>query len=349
MAVFVLDARHQPLMPCTEKRARLLVRRGRAVVHRMVPFFIRLTDRRVAASTLPPVVLTVDPGSRLTRLALGRRAPRGAGQGGEAGGGEGGGEGEVHQVLHLSHLEHRGQLVQTHLRQRAGYRRRRRSANLRYRAPRFENRGRPAGWLPPSLRSRIGNVLTWARRFQRLIPLTRIDIERAAFDTALLQHPGLSGVEDQRGELWGWEVRVYLLEKFGRRCAYCKRITGPFELDHVLPRSRGGSDRVSNLALACRACNHAKDDRTAAEFGHPEVEAQAQAPFKDAAAVNATRYALCDALQSVRLPLATWTGGRTPRNRARFRLSHDPSPPALCVGNLACLSCPRGPPVPPPP
>jgi hypothetical protein len=78
-----------------------------------------------------------------------------------------------------------------------------------------------------------------------------------------------------------------------------------FELDHIQPRSRGGSDRVSNLALSCHACNVAKGDHTAAEFGHPEVAALAKQPLRDAAAVNATRFALCDELRKLGLPLTS--------------------------------------------
>ncbi|MEE4462203.1 RRXRR domain-containing protein, partial [Azotobacter chroococcum] len=52
MAVYVLDKTGKPLMPCSEKRARLLLARGRARVHRLVPFVIRLTDRRQADCAL---------------------------------------------------------------------------------------------------------------------------------------------------------------------------------------------------------------------------------------------------------------------------------------------------------
>ncbi len=49
--VFVLDVHQKTLMPCSEKRARQLLERGRAVVHKMAPFTIRLKDRTVDAST----------------------------------------------------------------------------------------------------------------------------------------------------------------------------------------------------------------------------------------------------------------------------------------------------------
>jgi RRXRR protein len=92
--VFVLDKRKRPLMECTPKRARLLLARGRAVVHRVQPFVIRLRDRRVEESVLQQVVLKIDPGSRTTGLALARVEETPAG--------------EVHHATHLAEVEHRG-------------------------------------------------------------------------------------------------------------------------------------------------------------------------------------------------------------------------------------------------
>ena len=74
---------------------------------------------------------------------------------------------------------------------------------------------------------------------------------------------------------------------------------------------------MSNLTLACEPCNTAKGTRTAAEYGHPEVEAQAKQPLKDVAAVNATRWALFERLKALGLPLEVGTGGRTQWNRTR--------------------------------
>jgi 5-methylcytosine-specific restriction endonuclease McrA len=324
MSVFVLDQRKHPLMPCTERRARLLLSRKRAVVHRVWPFTIRLKDRSREASQLQPVVLKLDPGSKITGMALARV--------------ENTHQGEVHHAVHLVDLTHRSAQVHQALRKRAGYRRRRRSANLRHRRPRFQNRRRPAGWLPPSLRSRIGNVLSWAHRFSQWIPVSRLEVERVKFDPALLQNPELTGVAYQRGDLCGWEIRSYLLEKFGRRCAYCGCGETAFEIDHERPKSRGGSDRVGNLVLSCHDCNSAKGDRTAAEFGHPQVEAEAQVPLRDAASVNATRFALVEVLAVLGLPIGTWSGGRTRWNRERFGIEKAHSLDALCVGDLVGVS-----------
>jgi len=319
--VFVLDKHKKPLMPCTPKKARLLLSRGRAVVHLRYPFVIRLKDRQLEESVVQPLVLKIDPGSKTSGMAVARvEATPG---------------GEVHHAVHLAEVRHRGEQVHAAMGTRARARRRRRSAHLRYRPPRFEHRTRPRGWLPPSLRSRIGNVLTWAQRYRRWTPLARLEVERVKFDLHLMQNPEITGIEYQRGELAGWELRAYLLEKFQHRCAYCHKGEGPFEIDHQVPRSRGGSNRASNLVLACHDCNVTKGNQTAAEFGHPQVEAQAKTPLKDATAVNATRYALVRALGVLSLPIGTWSGGRTRWNRERFGLPKTHALDALCVGELA--------------
>ena len=289
--VFVLDQKKQPLMPCTPKRARLLLSRGRAVVHRVAPFVIRLKDRRVEDSILQPLALKIDPGSKTSGIALARVEETE--------------EGEIHHAVFLAEVSHRGEQVQKNKVTQRNARRRRRSANLRHRAPRFENRRVPAGWLAPSLLSRLGNVVTWTARLSQWTPVSRIEVERVHFDTQLLQNPEIAGTQYQQGTLAGWEARAYLLMKYAYQCAYCNKTDTPFEVDHILPRSRGGSNRISNLCLACHTCNQAKGDQTAAEFGHPQVEAQAKRPLKDAAAVNATRFKLVEALRSFGLPIGT--------------------------------------------
>jgi 5-methylcytosine-specific restriction endonuclease McrA len=289
-------------MPCTPKRARQLLARGRAVVHRVKPFTIRLRDRRVEDSVLQEVALKIDPGSQTTGMTLARieTTP----------------EGDVHHALFLSEVQHRGNAVHDAKRKQAAARRRRRSANVRHRAPRFLNRRRAPGWLPPSLHSRVGNVVTWTARYCRWAPVSNIEVEHARFDMQLIQNPEITSLEYQHGDLTGWELRGYLLVKYNYRCAYCDKQNVPFELDHQIPRSRGGSSRASNLVLACHECNVAKGNQTASEFGHPGVAARAKVPLKDAAAVNATRYKLVEALRRFGLPIGTWSGGRTRWNRA---------------------------------
>ncbi|ADE13936.1 HNH endonuclease [Nitrosococcus halophilus Nc 4] len=313
--VFVLDTDKTALMPCRPSRARRLLRDGKAGVYRMQPFTIILKYR--VDSNPQPVEFRVDPGSKTTGLALVGNFPQ---------------QGRV--VLWAANLEHRGQSVRDRLEKRRSLRRGRRGRKTRYRAPRFLNRTRPAGWLPPSLRSRVENVSTWFNRLLDRAPLSECHIETVRFDMQKIQNPEISGVEYQQGELMGYEVREYLLEKWGRKCAYCSNKDVPLEVEHIVPRSRGGSHRVSNLTLVCTPCNQKKNSKTATEFGYSQIQSKANQPLKDAAAVNATRYAVGRAIQSVGLPTSFWSGGRTKKNRISQSYGKDHWIDAACVGEI---------------
>ena len=317
-------------MPCSEKRARLLLERGRARVHRLFPFSIRLIDRHTGNCQLQPVKLKIHPGSKTTGIALVRETRTNDPHMGETGI-------SIH-VLNQFELIHRGQQISAALTARRRMRDNRRR-RLRYRAARFLNRRKPKGWLPPSLRHRVHTTTAWVRRLQRLAPVSAIAQELVRFDTQRMQNPDISGVEYQQGTLAGYEVRQYLLEKWGRQCAYCGTKKKPLQIDHIHPKARGGSDRVSNLALACEPCNQKKGALPVERFlaRKPDklrtVLAQAKKPLRDAAAVNTTRWALFHALAALGLPLTTGSGGRTQWNRSRLGLPKTPALQAVCVGD----------------
>lgn len=310
--VFVLSSDAQPLDSCHPARARQLLTAGRAAVWRRYPFTIILRDRAAAESVTHPHRLKLDPGSKTTGLAL---VAEGTGR-----------------VVWAGELSHRGQAIRDALLSRRAARQSRRHRKTRYRQPRFDNRRRPEGWLAPSLQHRVETILTWVGRLRRLCPITATSIELVRFDTQLMQDAEIAGVAYQQGDLAGYEVREYLLAKWGWRCAYCGATGVPLQVEHVVPRARGGSDRVSNLALACAVCNQAKGTQTAAEFGHPAVQAQARQPLKDAAAVNAARWALYQRLVATGLPVEVGTGGRTKYNRTRLGLDKTHWHDAACVG-----------------
>lgn len=150
--------------------------------------------------------------------------------------------------------------------------------------------------------------------------------------------PYKSQTEYQQGTLFGYELREYLLEKWGRKCAYCDAEHTPLEIEHIHPRSKGGSDRVSNLTLACVPCNQSKGNREVAEFlaKQPErlrrILAQAKSPLRDAAAVNSTRWALFQRLKALGLKVEVGTGGRTKWNRSRQKYPKAHRIDAACVG-----------------
>lgn len=177
------------------------------------------------------------------------------------------------------------------------YRRGRRNRNTRYREPRWENRGIPKGWLAPSIQHKLDTYVRLITKFDNILPLSSITIETSPFDTQKMQNPEISGIEYQQGELQGYEVKEYLLEKWGRKCAYCKTENVPFEVEHIISSARGGTDRVSNLTIACHKCNREKGTMSATEFGHPEVQLLAKKPLKAAAFMNIVRSKLVETIK----------------------------------------------------
>lgn len=316
--VFVLNQDRAPLAPCSPERARKLMDAGRAAMFRLYPFTIIMRNQ-VQTGKMPEYRLKFDPGAETTGLAIIRRDK----------------EGDL--LIWAANLQHKGFGIAESLQQRSGVRRQRRQRKTRYRKPGFTKGieasfGREDGWLPPSLRSRVDNIFHWGQRLCALCPITSISFELVKFDTQLMENPDVAGVEYQQGTLAGYEVREYLLEKWGRKCAYCKKEAERLEIEHIVPRSRGGSDRASNLCIACHACNQKKGALTAAEFGYSEVGSKAKRPLDGAAAVNAVRWHVYGALKQLGLPVETGTGGMTKWNRTRQGYDKEHWIDAACVG-----------------
>lgn len=293
--VFVLDTRCKPLTPCHPARARALLKNGKAAVFRRIPFTIVLKTA-IPDAVVKPLTVKIDPGSKITGLALA----------------EGNG-----RIVFGAELEHRGTAIKARLDSRRTSRRLRRHRKTRYRAARFNNRMRTEGWLPPSLQHRVETTMTWVNRFRQWANIEGIAVERVKFDMQLMQNPEISGVEYQQGTLQGYSVREYLLEKWCRKCAYCATENVPLQVEHVKARANGGSNNVSNLTLACEPCNSKKGTKDIAVFlqNKPDVlkriMAQIKKPLTDAAAVNATRNKLFTELLKTGLPVETGTGAQT--------------------------------------
>lgn len=345
----VLDSKGVPLDPCSEKRARLLMERGRAVVAGRSPFAIRLKDRRAETSEIHDLTLKIDPGSITDGMALVRSdANR-----------------ECDVVVAAVKVLHK-QTVSRALAKRSRQRRRRRG-ELWHRQARFDNRApaacvscgrnavhgrsrcRPCAEagaerspeilrprrLPPSLRARADETMSAAARLRRLYPLRRVAVEVARFDTHLLRNPKVSGSSYQEGLLHESNLREYVLHRDGHKCRYCGATGVALNLDHVIPRSRQGPSTPGNLVASCVPCNQKKGNRSAAELGHPEVQKLVDIPLRDAAYMNATRYEIADRFSAGDLEVTTSHGGVTSMERKGLGLDKDHHVDALCVGGTA--------------
>ena len=315
--VFVLDHNRRPLSPVHPGEARVLLSTGKAAVLRRYPFTLILKENKPDIA-VTPVVIKLDPGSKITGIAL---------------------VGPAGKVLFAAELEHRGQVIKARLEARSAVRRSRRNRKTRYRPARFLNRTKPKGWLAPSLMHRVLTIMAWVKRFQRFCNVVAISVERVKFDMQAMQNPEISGTEYQQGTLQGYTVKEYLLEKWNRTCAYCGAKNMPFEVEHIVPKVSGGSNRISNLALACHDCNERKGKLPIEVFlrNKPEVLkrvlTQAKLPLRDAAAVNTTRNVLLSTLEVLGLPIETGTGAQTKLNRKKQKYPKAHWIDAACVGN----------------
>ena len=316
--VLVLDTNKTPLTPCKPSVAKKLLKANKAAVYRRFPFTIILKKECIPSQQ--KLELKIDPGSTVTGLSLVLD---------EA-------------LIWCGELTHRGSLIKKKLESRRQSRRLRRS-KLRYRKPRFLNRKRPKGWLPPSLMHRVLTTMTIVKRLIKLCPINFIAMELVRFDPQKLQNPEISGIEYQQGELLGYEVREYLLEKWGRKCTYCSQENVPLQIEHIVPKSHNGSNRISNLCLACQKCNQKKGSKSVEQFlaRKPSllktILSQSKKPLRDAAAVNTTRTQIFNSLKETGLIVTTGTGGQTKYNRIRLGLEKKHFYDAACVGQVEKL------------
>ena len=337
--VLVVDHNGQPLMPCLSSRAKKLREQKRARIYGMQPFTIQILDRSINESVLQDTELKLDPGSKTTGMAL---CVKGVVRG--------------WFVAQAIHIEHRSSQIRDNLISRVQIRRSRRNRKTRYRAPRFKNRTRKpriqqgySVWLAPSVVSRIENIVNLVVKFDKYFPITQIAGELNKFDTHKMHNPEISGVEYQRGTLYGFEVREYLLQKYSYTCVYCQKCafrnnksTGlKLEIDHVVPRSKGGSDRVNNLVLACHRCNQNKGNRSLHEFLKikPAVLKRVQDSLgkplnlQNAAQMNIMRKELYQVLNKRSgLPVKTYTTSQTKFNRVQQKYHKDHWVDASFVG-----------------
>lgn len=353
--VITLDKRKRPLGFCTERRARILLSKCRACVYRYYPFTIIIKDVDVRDIDVPAYRIKIDPGAKYTGIAIVRE--------------------QDNTVMAYYQIEHRGGRITKDLETRHQTRRNRRQRETRYRRCKWINHylpkdskykaesPRPEGWLPPSVKSTSDNIINWVKRLCRLVNIRYCSLEAVRFDTQLLDNPNIEGVEYQQGTLFGYEVKEYLLDKYGHTCQYCGGVSGDpiLEWEHIHPRSKGGSDSMKNATLACRTCNQDKDDlllpgwlaeeqallkNKASAARKKLAEARSKGiqhvlgnkPYKVSnrycAWVSAARRHTERGLFGIFEEVECSSGGRTKFNRETLGLPKDHHYDALCVGSV---------------
>lgn len=232
--VYVQDIDGKPMMPTTRHgKVRRLLKANKATVVNLCPFTIQLTYK--STDHKQPVTLGIDAGAK--HIGFSATTEK--------------------EELFACETILRTDIVDL-LSTRSQNRRTRRS-RLRYRKPKFNNRvfSKKKGWVAPSVKQRIDSHLNEVNEIHKILPITKIVIEVAQFDTHKMKNPNISGIDYQNGEQLGfWNVREYVLFRDGHKCSYCKGKSKDLILNihHIESRKTGG-DSPSNLITLCETCH----------------------------------------------------------------------------------------------
>lgn len=313
--VFVLNRSKKPLDMISHAKARILLKNKQAVVHKVYPFTIRLKDNS-AVSKDRSYTVKVDPGSRHTGVAI---------------------VDNKDSVVMLAEIEHRGHFIKRDLDKRRSLRQARRQRKTRYRPARFLNRTKPKGWLAPSVKSRADNVINFIKKYKKLINIDKVMIENVSFDTAqMTTNNNLIGTDYQQGPLYDTNLREFIFSKTNGKCSYCGAEAE--EIDHIVPRSKGGTNSTFNLTTACKSCNKLKSKLSLKEFGkimnkdYSHLEPK-KLP-KDAAIVQSARNYMVREITKLVSDTTTHDAWLTKYNRNELGLPKEHYYDALSVGNV---------------
>ena len=225
-------------MPCSQRKARLLLKQKKAKIVGYKPFTIQLCYATGEAKQ--EVTVGIDEGVRHVGVAIVSQD----------------------KVLVKGEIELR-QDVHSLLLSRAQYRRSRRFRKTRYRKARFLNRKRPEGWLPPSIRAKLDANFNWINKFCSLVPNPKLRIEVGKFDVAKMINPDIQGVDYQHGQTYGYyDVRYFVFARDEYTCQVCKKKNKVLHTHHIVYRSEGGTDRADNLITVCTDCHTSENHKT---------------------------------------------------------------------------------------
>jgi 5-methylcytosine-specific restriction endonuclease McrA len=302
MLVYVLNKDNKPLMPCKPGKARQLLRDGQANVVQRTPFTIQLLYG--SSGYKQPVTLGVDAGSKIVGLSATTDT----------------------KVVYSAEVQLRNDIAGL-LATRRQLRRSRRSRRTRYRQSRFLNRRKSKGWLAPSVRNKIDTHITMIGNVHKLLPITNIVVEVAAFDIQKIKSPDIEGVGYQQGDQLGfYNVREYVLHRDDHKCQHCKGKSGDKKLQvhHIESRSTGGN-APNNLVTLCSTCHDSY------HTGTIELKIKRGTSYKDATFMGIMRWAFYDQLKELYPSVSLTYGYVTKYARDINNLPKDHRTDALCI------------------
>ena len=290
-------------------KVRRMLRDGRAVIVSHTPFTIRLTYDTTLHTQ--PVSLGVDAGSKHIGLSATTE----------------------HKELYAAEIELRSDIVGNLSDRREARRTRRSKRSVRYRAPRFDNRRRPDGWLAPSIEQKVHSHIKAVQDICRFLPVTSVTVEVAQFDTQLLKNLDIAGEQYQQGPQLGfWNTREYILFRDNHQCQHCHGKSGDKVLNvHHLESRKTGGDSPDNLVTLCESCHKA--------YHRGEIELKLKRSFqslRNAAAMNIMRWSVYNRLKAeLDVPVNLTYGYKTKYVRIHAGLEKSHAVDARCISGNA--------------
>ncbi len=321
MFVYVINKHGKPLMPTNPRKARILLKQGKAKVVKRTPFTIQLIYG--SSGYTQPVTLGVDAGSKTIGVSATTEK----------------------EVLFEAEVIPRNDIVNL-LATRSQLRRSRRSRKTRYRQPRFLNRKKTKGWLAPSVQNKIQTHIKTVALAHSILPVTKIVVEVAQFDIQKIKDPNVQGKDYQQGDQLGfWNTREYVLWRDGHKCQGKKNCKHDILSVHHIESRKTGGNAPSNLITLCEFCHgdyHA---------GRLVLDIKRGQAFRDAAFMGIMRWVLYDRLKELYANVSLTYGYLTKYVRIHNGLEKSHRVDARCISgnpssvpadNWYCLKHVRG-------
>jgi len=290
--VYVISKDGKPLMPTKRHgKVRRLLKQGLAKVVNREPFTIQLLYE--TTNYTQPVTVGIDTGSKVVGVSAVTDK----------------------EEIFSAEVQLR-QDIKKLLLERRQHRRFRRYRKTRYRKPRFLNRRKEDGWLPPSLQWKVDAHVRIINKLAKMIPITKVVVEVAPFDIQKVLNPDIEAKDYQNGPQKGFaDVREYCLWRAGYKSELSGK-TGVLEVHHIILRSEGGTDTPSNLIVLTVEEHKMLHE---GKIKIPKSRLEQVKVFKDAAHVSAIGWYIVNKLKQ-NYQVAITYGSITKARRATYGL-----------------------------
>ena len=260
VVIYVLSQRGSSLMPCSARKARILLKKGEAHVVKTNPFFV-IQLNKATGEQVQECSVGIDSGSKNVGFSAVNEKKE-----------------IISGTLVLD------QKTSDRLTERRMYRKGRRN-KLWYREPRFNNRTKSKGWLPPSTQRRFDTHITLVNILRKLLPVKKVTVEVGNFDIQKIENPDISGIQYQQGSMYEYQnMRSFLMFREKGKCQLCDKEFSKgnsSHIHHIIPKGEGGTDREKNLALLHEKCHR--------KLHKEKLFIKANKTYKDAVFMNIIR------------------------------------------------------------